>query len=162
MAARNTVTNLLLFLLLVAFCMGFFLTIHTVDIFRHREEVVVRELKDIRSEIGRVQVALEQLSESGGAVLRPTEGRRGGQAASTSTSEQRPRFHNLQARDPNAQEGDHLVLSANVEVQNLNFILGGPWHIWEYWRWTFDSLGERNLENPDVFEPMLAESWEIS
>lgn len=114
-ASASSMSNLLLLLILVALGGGFFLTIQTIDLFRQREEIVVRELEGLRSDVGRLQIAVEGLASSGGA---PT--RRNPLAADT-----RPmaRCSNAQTRDPAAEEGGDLVLTTRLEMQNMNLLL---------------------------------------
>ncbi len=145
MAVRFSISNLLLLLLLLALGVGFFLTIHTIDVFRQQEELVVREIKGIRSEIGEIQASFERFYESGGVVARQAASAGTSKQTSVSSVEPKPRFANLQARDPNAEEGDHIVLNAYLEAQNMNYIIAGGPGVDNYWKWTLDSLAEHNL-----------------
>ncbi len=60
-ARRFNISILFLLLLLAALGAGFFLTIHTIDLFRLEQESTVREIRYIRTELGRVQASFEQL-----------------------------------------------------------------------------------------------------
>jgi len=145
-------SKLLVVLLIVAGGSGFFVINHTIDLFRQRQEVAVREMRDIRLELSRIQRTLKEIS-SGGTYRDDLR---------VSSQSQSPRFANLQVRELAAEEGGHLVLATMLEMQNMNYLASGGWDVRDYWRWTFDTLAERNLKEPERFEPMLARCWERS
>ena len=68
----------------------------------------------------------------------------------------------MELRDPNAVEGDALVSAMQAESGNLNLIINNEASVADFWGMCTDSLAERSYLNPDVFEPKLAEKWEIS
>ena len=64
--------------------------------------------------------------------------------------------------DPASRSGGRINLAINAEPPNLNPLICNEASASAFNALCSASLGARNWENPDVFEPMLAESWEIS
>lgn len=62
MARNINFTSVLYSLLLIAFGVGFFLTIHMIDMFRLEQEKVVHEIRRIRAELSLVQSSFDRLS----------------------------------------------------------------------------------------------------
>ena len=69
---------------------------------------------------------------------------------------------NLKYFDPAARSGGRMVQSINAEPPTFNPIICNEATASQLLALCSVSLAERNWENPDVFEPMAAESWEIS
>ena len=64
--------------------------------------------------------------------------------------------------DPAARRGGKISMVINAEPPNLNPLICNEATASAFNSLCSASLGSRNLENPDIFEPMIAESWEIS
>ncbi len=151
MANRSRSGGILLFLILLVVCIGFYFTVGAIRIFKHRETVLVNELRGLHSDIGRLTEAVKELTARGGIAI-PQEGE----------GTRRPRFANLQARDPDAVDGDQIVIGELAGTGSLNYIINNEYLAGTCWGLAFDSAAERNLEDPSIFEPKLATSWEIS
>lgn len=150
MATRSGSTNAILAVLTVVVAVGFFLLITATDVMRARTETNVRELQAMRGEIER----LRRLLEEGG--LNP------GLAGPVRGAAARPRFANADLRDPQAVDGGLMTTRVGAETANMNAIINNDAIVSSYWELTYDSLAARNLKDPTRWEPLLAESWEIS
>ncbi|MBO5899947.1 MAG: hypothetical protein J6Q80_04355, partial [Lentisphaeria bacterium] len=64
--------------------------------------------------------------------------------------------------DSSARRGGRINLAINAEPPNLNPLTCNEATASVFNSLCSASLGARNWENPDIFEPMIAESWEIS
>lgn len=64
--------------------------------------------------------------------------------------------------DPSARSGGRINMAINAEPPNLNPLTCNEASAAGFNALCSASLGARNWENPDVFEPMIAESWKIS
>ena len=151
MADRSLFSNVMLLAIAAILLVGFYLTIGAVDVFRQREEKLVTEVMALRSEMTRIRETIER-----GGYTAP--------AADTGDSGagQRPKFANEELRDPNAVDGDAIVTASRSETANMNYLLNNEALVGDLWSMTYDSLAERNFNDPTVFEPQLAERWEIA
>jgi peptide/nickel transport system substrate-binding protein len=165
MAERSGFGNFLLIVIAVILGLGFYWTINAIDLLRQRQESLVQEVRGVGSQVRRLTEAAESGSLSLGPIVSQTApaGPRTGPASKTTPTEPAgPRFANLELRDPKGVEGDAIVTAARVETGNMNYIINNENECATYWAMCNDSLAERNYLNPDVFEPKLAEAWEIS
>ena len=62
----------------------------------------------------------------------------------------------------NAQFGGELVRAISADTQNLNAIINNDATASEFNSLCSSSLAERNYQNPEIFQPMMAESWQVS
>lgn len=147
MAERSVFANVMLFIIALLLAVGLYVTIGAVDRFRMREEQLISNLTEMRSELSQVRAQLA----SGRATP----------AAGTSAPATAP-FPNMEARDPAAVSGDGMVNVTNADTGNMNYIINNEWDVSQYWSLTSDSVAARNYTNPDRWEPLLAEGWEIS
>ncbi len=69
---------------------------------------------------------------------------------------------NAKYYDPAAVSGDRMIVAIGADVGNLNPLTSQDSTVSALWSLANPSLTERNFENPDSFEPLLAESWSIS
>jgi len=150
MGGKSVFGNVMLAVIAVILFVGFYLVIGAVDVFRRRTENLVMEVDAMKSEVSRLR---EDLASGG---FKP--------AASVGAGAEKalPKFANMELRDPNAVEGDALVGVMQSESGNLNAIINNEASVADFWGMCNDSLAERSFLNPDVFEPKLAEKWEIS
>ena len=150
MGGKSVFVNVMLVVIALILFLGFYLVIGAVDVFRKRAENLVTEVEAMNSELSRLR---EDLAGGG---FKP------GAAAGTGAEKSLPKFANMELRDPNAVEGDALVTSMMAESGNLNPIINNEASVGAFWGMCTDTLAERCYLNPDVFEPKLAEKWEIS
>ena len=149
MGGRSVFANVMLFLIAAILVVGFYLTVGAVDIFRQREEKLVSEVSGLRSEVTQLR---EMIERGGFSSLGPV--------GSGPTPQEK--FANEDLRDPNAVDGDAIVTATSAETANLNYLLNNESLVSSLWGMTCDSLCARNFKDPNVFEPQLAESWEVS
>ena len=69
---------------------------------------------------------------------------------------------NLRYFDPAARFGGRMTQAINAEPPNFNTIICNEATAMSLASLCTAGLTARNWENPDVFEPMIAESWQIS
>ena len=69
---------------------------------------------------------------------------------------------NVEFFDRNARFGGKLVRAISADTQNMNAISNNDLTAAEFNSLCSSSLAERNYENPEIFQPMMAESWSIS
>ncbi|MBN2449627.1 MAG: peptide-binding protein [Lentisphaeria bacterium] len=151
MGTRSTWTNVLLAVIALVLGAGFYFLVDATDILRQRTEVSVRELQAVRSELERLRRGIE---ERGLGVT--------GAFPGTAAQSVPPRFANADLRDPEAVDGGKLITRSGAETANMNSIINNDAIVSSYWELTYDSLASRNMKEPTRWEPLLAESWEIS
>ncbi len=149
MAARSSATTVLLTILTLVAALGFYLLITATDVMRSRTESTVREVQSLRSEIERLRLLVEGGALSGAVPV----GR--GQAL-------RSALANADLRDPAAVDGGGISIRVGSEAANLNAVINNDAMASSYWEMAYDALAARNMKNPSRWEPLLAESWEIS
>lgn len=71
-------------------------------------------------------------------------------------------FANDDLQDPNAEEGGSLVSRTIGLPGNLNYLVNNESTVSTIWDLLVDTLASRNFNNLTVYEPMLAERWEVS
>ena len=64
--------------------------------------------------------------------------------------------------DPQAVSGGRIIQTLEAEPPGLNYIVSNEAMTSVFTSLCTSSLAERNWKNPEVFQPMLAESWTIS
>jgi len=151
MGQRSLFSNVMLLVIAVILLVGFYLTIGAVDIFRLREEKLVTEVSGLRSELARLRETIER----GGFSAAPAN-------AADTGERKRARFANEDLRDPNAADGDALVMVTQSGTASLNYFINNEYLAAVLTGMANDSLAERNAKDPNIFEPKLAEDWEIS
>ena len=80
----------------------------------------------------------------------------------TAKNEQSGDFANKEFYDPNALEGGRMVIPITSVSKNMNNIINNESFVSGLWSLTTSSIAERNYETPEIFQPKLAESWELS
>jgi peptide/nickel transport system substrate-binding protein len=150
MGGKSVFANVMLVVIALILFLGFYLVIGAVDVFRKRAENLVTEVAAMNSEISRLR------EELAGGGFKP------GASAGTGAEKALPKFANMELRDPNGIEGDALASAMQAESGNLNPIINNEASTNDFWGMCTDTLAERSFLNPDIFEPKLAEKWEIS
>ncbi|MBQ4106326.1 MAG: hypothetical protein IJC73_01950 [Lentisphaeria bacterium] len=64
--------------------------------------------------------------------------------------------------DPAAVDGGRLVAAIQADPQNLNYLINNDAATAEFHALVNASLAATDYANPDIWRPMMAESWEIS
>jgi len=148
MGGQSTFVKVLLILIAIILCAGFFMTIDSVSRMTVSVERLDEDLSSIREEIADLR---NDLSEAGPTIaLKNAAGADGGV------------FANMDLRDPAAFEGDAIVTAMQSESGNLNYLINNESSVGDFWGMTNDSVAERSYRNPDEWQPKLAYAWEIS
>ena len=71
-------------------------------------------------------------------------------------------FANQEFFDPHAQGGGRMIIPVISVSKNMNYIINNEAFVGSLWSLTTCSIADRNYENPEIFQPMLAEKWELS
>ncbi len=69
---------------------------------------------------------------------------------------------NLEYFDPKAVPGGRLITAISSDTPNMNVLINNEATASTFNALCSSSLAARNLETPDKFEPLMAESWTIS
>lgn len=64
--------------------------------------------------------------------------------------------------DPDAVPGDRIVYTAMADTGNMNYLINNEASVAEFYTLCGSAPAARNLANPEVFEPLMAESWSLS
>lgn len=119
-----------------------FLAISAVDRLRASNAELARKLDRVAE-----QLAAQQFFAT---AARPAAAAAGAPAA------------NLEFYDPAATPGDRLIRAISADTPNMNLIINNEATVAAFHGIANSSLAERNYADPDKFEPLMAESWEIS
>ncbi|MDD3118732.1 MAG: peptide-binding protein [Victivallales bacterium] len=114
----------------------------------------------LRSQVERVLVENRSISER----LDRIEDRLGSRpvVAATAATAVADNIANREFFVPDAPSGGRLVGSIASETKNLNAIINNEATAAAFWELANCSLADRNYAHPEQFQPMLAESWEVS
>lgn len=121
---------------------------------------IVSALDRVRESNYAVVDAMKELKNAGGtAVVR----------ASSAAAAERPEksspekeIANRTFYSPRAVPGGRMIQAAEAETGNLNPLISNEAMAAAFNGLCSASLGERNYANPERFEPLMAESWQIS
>jgi peptide/nickel transport system substrate-binding protein len=152
MGGASPFVKTFLILILLLLLVGFYFLIDAMSVAKQALEAQATELSRLRQDLARLS---DRIGDGVAAGDGEAPGRQGAEEAW-------PEFANLQVRDPEAVEGGGLVLAASSQAGSLNYILANEAQVGNYWDLANDTLGVRNLIDPNVWEPVLAERWEIS
>jgi len=147
----------MLFIIAVLLAVGLYLTVGAVDLFRQREERLIADLADMRADLARLH---EEMAS--GRLSAPPSNSSASVPGVAERASALPHFPNMEVRDPAAVSGDGVVSATGAETGNMNYIINNEAQVADYWGMTYDTVGTRNLIDPDRWEPLLAERWEIS
>lgn len=143
-------TNLILTLLLLSFVFFEYVQMRNIDLMRLRLEQLCEETKDIQNRLNQLFVKMENYTPI------KTE------TTQSAVPSQSAKIANFSFYDPNAVPGGKLLTAVISETKNMNSLINNEAFVSSLWSYVNDSLTERNYEHPEIFEPKLAESWEIS
>jgi peptide/nickel transport system substrate-binding protein len=153
---RNGYLNVVLtLLLLLAGAVGFVL-VRSVDLLRLRAERISEQLGDLHQRLDQVEQRVASLTAL------PARPARSGATPATPADVGPASIANHGFFDPAAETGDRIIAAIQSETPNMNALINNESFVSDIWGLCYDSLAERNYGNPDVFEPKLAESWELS
>lgn len=157
MGGPSLFTKILLLVAVLVLILGFILTVDAISELKVSHDALNDEIRVLRGDIQDLKKRPVVVSDAGGVTLPEQDGVGVGAEGSDF-----PEFANLETRDPDAVEGGGIVLAASAQASSINYILANESQVSDYWGWANDTLGTRNISDPDRFEPLLAKSWEIS
>ncbi len=64
--------------------------------------------------------------------------------------------------DPAAQRGGRLIRAISADTQNMNYLINNDSTAADFQQLANSSLATRNYARPEIYQPLMAESWEIS
>jgi peptide/nickel transport system substrate-binding protein len=126
--------------------------VRSIDLKRLREEKISGQLEQLEGKINQIERKMQELR-----TLPP---------ASSVQIRETPRevanVANLEFFDSKAEFGGRRISAISSQTKNMNYMVNNESLVSGIWGVCFDSLAERNYSKPEIFEPMLAESWSIS
>lgn len=69
---------------------------------------------------------------------------------------------NLEFFDKNATQGGSMIIPVSTMSKNLNNLITNDAFVSSIWGFTGSTIAARNYNDPNIFEPLLAQSWELS
>jgi len=117
--------------------------------------MLVTAVDRVRESNMRILAKLDELPTRGfaaapGGALPAVEGKEVGE------------FANAEFHDPAAQVGGRLIQATQADTANMNVLINSEATAQIFYGLCSSSLAERNYAKPEVFQPVLAESWTIS
>ena len=147
---RNFYLNIIATILVMAVILLGVILINAVD-------RVHFDYMDMQKKLSEVSDTLQQMKNKGitaAAAVQP---------ASTTAEEKSPeKVANLEFYDQNATPGDRIITSISADVGNMNPLINNDYTVSLINGFCNSSLADRNYEKPEIFEPLMAESWTIS
>lgn len=128
---------------------------------------VQKSNQDILKRFDRLEETIAAKSVNGQKVLKllQTIGSRPVQIVKKDAAEavqETPEIANLKYFDPKATPGGRLVTAISSDTPNMNILINNEATASTFNSLCSSTLAARNLENPDNFEPLMAESWNVS
>lgn len=159
MNGGSTFNSVMLAILTAVVCIGVYTAHDHMDLTRERMVATEEAMRNVSREVGRLREDIRQ----GLVVAAPTSsGNVSGNNAQNNTATPKNRFANADLRPKDAEYGGRRVLRTLSFPGGFNSIVKNEAGLSSIWNLCFDSLGERHLLDVGRFEPVLAESWEVS
>lgn len=140
-------TNILLMILIILVIAIGIVVVKAIDYSRFKTEDAARILEKIEKK-------LNQMENS----LRNSNVRQDFSSCKDATSS---KIANSQYYDPNADFGGRIINCVSTGTKNLNMLLSNEKLVGDIWSYASSSLASRDYENPDLYEPLMAEKWEL-
>ncbi len=122
-----------------------------------RTEQSITRLSNVLDRMNTTLANLETAPASAGGSLATAKPKAG-----ATDSKSPVEFANSDLRDPDAEEGGSLVSREISFSGNLNNVINNDATVSSIWSLVLDPLAARNNNDLTVFEPVMAESWEVS
>ena len=145
---RNLFVNSAIVILLIAVCFFGIQTINSID------RLKIETAKNAKA-LDRLNDTLQMISEKGFAVQTD-------KIEPANSISDKKTFANAQFFDPKAVSGGRMIRAFSADTKNMNNIITNEAFCSELHSLTDSSLATRNYQHPDIFEPLMAESWSIS
>ncbi len=121
---------------------------------------------DMQKKLSEMNDSLQQMKNKGVVAMPPVNAvppASSADDAKTGTVEKSPeKVANLEFYDQNAVSGDRLITSISADVGNMNPLINNDHTVSLINSFCNSLLADRNFVNPEIFEPLMAESWTIS
>lgn len=149
MGERSIYANGVLTLLLLVNLFGFYFVIDSYDLLRKETVALQKTLEN--------QLAILQASRN----VATAQGASPGQTAPSPSvlSHRSSRFANQEYRDPDAVDGDRLIIQTSSFTGNLNVMVNNDAACSQIWGFCHEGVAERNYNRPKEWEPLLADHW---
>lgn len=143
---RNIYGNIVLTVLLFVVLLFGWAIVKSTDIKRMREEKISQQLENLETKINQIEQRMLKLK------------------AGVVASDQKVHadIANYEFYDQEADFGGRRVSASPSQTKNMNSLVNNDSFVSNIWGDCYDSLAERNYEKIEEFQPMLAESWQIS
>ncbi|MBN1256734.1 MAG: hypothetical protein JXA52_03400 [Planctomycetes bacterium] len=148
MGERSALSGCLLVLLVIVAIAGVYIMVDNFNLLRQSQEETSKAITENTRAITRLRNTIME----GGIAL----------SQSTQTDKKTMPFNNSDLRDPDAEDGGKRVMVSMSFSGNMNHIINNEGTVGDIWAYCNESLGGRNANAPERFEPRLAEWWEIS
>lgn len=119
----------------------------------------IQALDRVRETNMRIVEKLDRLAERASVPLPPVASAAASAAPSAAAAAD---VANREFFAPEAEPGGRLIQATMADAANLNYLINNDAAVAGFNALCSASLAERNYERPTEFQPMLAESWEIS
>jgi peptide/nickel transport system substrate-binding protein len=149
---KNKYLNFILTVGVIAIIFFGIVIVKSLDHNRYQMEMVFAKLYKIDSALAQMKKKVYELSSV----------KVENHMLHTTHKKQNENFANKEFYDPNAVDGGHMIIPIVSVSKNMNSIINHEAFVSRLWGLTTCSLAARNYEKPEVFQPKLAESWELS
>ena len=156
---RNFYLNIIATILVMAVILLGVILINAVD-------RVHFDYMDVQKKLSEMNDSLQQLKNKGITAMQSANTVPAANAAvdaKTAATEKSPeKIANLEFYDQNAVPGDRIITSISADVGNMNPLINNDYTVSLINGFCNSALADRNFEKPEIFEPLMAESWTIS
>ena len=143
---------------LAAVALALYMAIDTMDLNRRQNARMEQTMNRLIEAIDRI----EGMTIVDGPVAAAGSFPAAGAPSPAARSAGAAHFVNDDLRDPAAEEGGSLVTRVMNLPGNLNYITNNDATVSTLWGYMVDSLADRNNNDLTRYEPLIAESWEVS
>ena len=150
--SKNKYLNFILTIGVVAIIFFGIVIVKSLDHNRYQMEMVFGRLYKVGSMLIQIEKKIEELS-----TLKLEK-----RIVNAKQFNENDDIANRKFYDPNAIEGGRMIMPVVSVSKNMNYIINNESFVAGLWNMTTCSLAERNYENPEVFQPKIAESWKLS
>ena len=145
---KKILTNILLVIMIILVVLIGIVVVKSIDYSRFKTEALADSIEEMNKQLQKIDKDLKssklQLSNSLQEKAYPQK------------------IANSQYFDLKADFGGRMINCVQASTKNLNSLLNNETIVNDIWSYTTSSLTSRDYENPDLFEPLMAEKWEVS
>lgn len=145
---KRVLTNILLIVLIVLVAVIGMVVVKSIDYSRFKAEALASSIETMNKQLQKIDKELKYLKfHSDG---------------STQEKATTQKIANSQYFDPEADFGGRMINCVTAGTKNLNYLLNNETIAGDIWGLATSALTSRDYENPEIFEPLMAEKWEVS